>query len=423
MLIAAFALQATQSPPPAIAELAPQPQKQITEAPQEQSSKFGKGGEGAVGDSSAPPATIAPVTLPPKTIERARVRRCVGVPPRQIEDPESPPCVPYFDGDNGGATTKGVTRDEIRIALPRTDDQTEETMDGEWKALESFFNNRFEFYGRKLRFLPFRALGDTAHDPQPAVQRAQATFVDEQLKAFASLSYNDLVTTDYYDELARRKVISASSFPPTVTRAHFEAKHPYEWSVIPTLDVITAAMAELACKQLEGKPASYAGGGQLGQPRKFGVLVHSYGEIGTPDIGPLMAGLARCGIEAPVIEERFNIATYQQGASNSIVSLQQQGVTTVLCVCHVFPLATGDMVVASRQLYQPEWVVSSFLSNDFDPAGQQLYPRAGGTRLRTLVFPQVATRGRDPRSVGCPRSRPVVPVHRPGRRPGSPALL
>src|SRR5207248_1022396 len=35
-------------------------------------------------------------------------KQCVGHPPRQTEDPLSPPCVAFFTGDNGGATYRGV---------------------------------------------------------------------------------------------------------------------------------------------------------------------------------------------------------------------------------------------------------------------------------------------------------------------------
>src|SRR5439155_24992015 len=42
-------------------------------------------------------------------------KRCVGNPPRQTEDPLSPPCAGYFDGDNFGTTYQGVTKDEIRV--------------------------------------------------------------------------------------------------------------------------------------------------------------------------------------------------------------------------------------------------------------------------------------------------------------------
>src|SRR5688500_15884936 len=107
-----MALSSRQPPPPTIAVVAPQAIEPITEA---EPCQAGRGGS----------VTPSPSTNPEEAAESAddsldvpRVRRCVGDPPRQTEDPQSPPCVPYWEGDNGGSTYKGVTRDEIRIAAP-----------------------------------------------------------------------------------------------------------------------------------------------------------------------------------------------------------------------------------------------------------------------------------------------------------------
>src|SRR5437763_16934835 len=99
ILIAAIALTARQPPPPSIAESAPQAVEQIKQAPTEQSSRFGSAGggsgpgepgAGAGGGGAAPSAAPVTVPPPPKPIDVARVRRCIGDPPRQIEDPQSP---------------------------------------------------------------------------------------------------------------------------------------------------------------------------------------------------------------------------------------------------------------------------------------------------------------------------------------------
>ena len=97
--LATFALTARQPPPPTIAEFAPQAVEQITDAPTDQASKSGVGGAGdcspgqvCEGGAGAGDAGLDQVT---ERINVPRVRRCVGQPPRQIEDPQSPPCVPF----------------------------------------------------------------------------------------------------------------------------------------------------------------------------------------------------------------------------------------------------------------------------------------------------------------------------------------
>src|SRR5688572_9616548 len=168
VMLAAFALTSRQPPPPTIAEFAPQAIENITDAPNDQSSSSGRGGGtgGAGGglETPEPPPDAQQINVP-------RVRRCVGDPPRQIEDPQSPPCVPYWEGDNGGATSKGVTRDEIRIASGDN---------GDLREAANFFNRRFEFYGRKIQMINTSG----AHGSSPEQETAAAAAEDEQFKVF-----------------------------------------------------------------------------------------------------------------------------------------------------------------------------------------------------------------------------------------------
>src|SRR5687767_737413 len=110
VLIGTLALTSRQTPPPTIAEFAPQAVEQIGDATGDPAGTRGQSSDGTAEDHAA----IGDASL--ETVDVARVRQCVGDPPRQIEDPQSPPCVPYWSGDNGGATWRGVTRDEIRVA-------------------------------------------------------------------------------------------------------------------------------------------------------------------------------------------------------------------------------------------------------------------------------------------------------------------
>jgi hypothetical protein len=75
-------------------------------------------------------------------IDVARVLHCVGEPKRQIEDPQSPPCVPCWpvDADNGGDLSPGILDGEIRIGVPV------KFADAQLRTLEAFFNSRFLDY-------------------------------------------------------------------------------------------------------------------------------------------------------------------------------------------------------------------------------------------------------------------------------------
>src|SRR5438309_553347 len=117
LILVPFALRAAQSSPPAIAEFAPQAEEPIKQAPGEQSSNAGSAPGGAANEPGAVASASPLQIVPSPEVERGKVRQCIGEPPRQIEDPQSPPCVPYFSGSNGGATAKGVTGSQIVIAL------------------------------------------------------------------------------------------------------------------------------------------------------------------------------------------------------------------------------------------------------------------------------------------------------------------
>lgn len=80
-----------------------------------------------------------------------KVRRCVGDPPRQIEDPHSPPCVPYWAGGNGGATWPGVTADEVRIGyvLYLASAATNQACHPEW-LINSYAFTDVNFWGRAM---------------------------------------------------------------------------------------------------------------------------------------------------------------------------------------------------------------------------------------------------------------------------------
>ncbi len=122
LVVAQIALLSRSDAPPTIAEFAPQAQNPIKQPPGQLSSDFGtgngSGGGGTPGTASPSPSPGSPSSQ----IDRQAVLKCVGDPPRQIEDPQSPPCIAYWTGNNGGATSPGISGDTITIAAYAEDD-------------------------------------------------------------------------------------------------------------------------------------------------------------------------------------------------------------------------------------------------------------------------------------------------------------
>ena len=375
VLVAAVALTSRGQTPPTVAEFAPQAVQQIKKALDQQPAEQPDKGSGA-GSNASPPAvsprpsaagaSAAPSTRPAVVVPR--VRQCVGQPPRQTEDPQSPPCVPYFDPkvDNGGATAKGVTRDQITIAVPTQflEDQSIPP------KLATFFNKRFEFYGRKLVLTSFTPTGcASGNQPDPAKMRDDAVAVDEELQAFASLAYCNASGADhhYYDALAQRKTISVTDGNLTNgVEAHYAAHAPYEWNVQSGVETILANTAQFLCAKLAGRAPRYAGANQArGATRKFGLIYTRAVDGTVPDVAPLRNGLRACGTSLFEVRDDQTSDPSRNGV-NTMVSMQNAGVTSVLCACNILDTRNVYMPAASAQGYQPEWVESTYINNDLD---------------------------------------------------------
>ena len=377
LLLAALALTARQVPPPSIAEFAPQAVEQIKDAPSEQSSDFGSGdgGEGGQGATSVS-TTTSTTALPAEeaVIDVKRVRRCIGDPPRQIEDPQSPPCVNYFEGDNGGATAQGVTENEILIAVPdyAADLHT---------ALESFFNSRFEFYGRKIRLINTR---DDFAGGSPEQQIAAAVKADEERKVFASLSASHGGGYHYHAELARRGVVSAVD-RPLFSESQMRDFAPYLWQYVMANDNFARTYGKFLCSRFAHSAARFTEDPLLtGTPRKFGLIMHVQQPETSFDTGPMERELERCGAPFAVktrIEGGGTAGNSEAQARDFVVRAKQANVTTVVCFCN--GVLTGQaMRMATANGYFPEWGVGTYEFQDDNFRLRTFFP----TEHRSQVF-------------------------------------
>ncbi|MDQ1438208.1 MAG: hypothetical protein QOK43_1837 [Acidimicrobiaceae bacterium] len=381
--LATVALVLAPPAPPSVAEFAPNPATNIEDAPASQSSRFGAGeGACAVGQTgcevveaaAATTTTVRPSSTAgaPPPVVRARVRRCVGDPPRQIEDPQSPACVNYWEGDNGGATWQGVTRDEIRVAYPRYPGNAREVID----LWVEFFNRRFEFYGRKIRLVRYTPPGGTPVSAQFSAQdqRAIAEAADEA-DAFASVFPRDAgYGQDLYSELASRRIIGVESRPMSLTEDDLRRWHPYVWMYPPALDTFEANQAEWICRGLARRRARFGGPDVASSTRAFAIVVQrdpAYGPSGVPNVDTLSEGLRRCGA-APVrvVEVATSSSAAGRGADEAAMAdLRTAGATSITCYCDNNRLGSLQGA-AAKGAYQPEWLLVPFWGQDSDLSAQ-----------------------------------------------------
>jgi hypothetical protein len=365
VVIAAVALVLAPPTPPSVAEYAPTPDETIEDAPDSQSSRFGSRGAGACAEGqeceyeeseSGKGSPTRGGTSDKREIIRTKVRRCVGDPPRQIEDPQSPPCINYWDGDNGGATSPGVTRDEIRLVVPCVADWAcGEAMAQEVSAYAEFFNRRFEFYGRRLRVIGVTvAPGPTGGDDDPVVQRAVVEKVAEH-RPFATFPIRADMSGPFREGVAAKGIISVAFDSGLETMNDLRAGRPFLWNYGLPANVLAETTAELMCKSLVGRVAEHGGPDVSLFTRKFGVIVpNRYGM--RPDAAPLLDRLEQCGADVEVAE----VDSAEPGAPERAMSaFRARGVTTVI------PFAGGPekqqlFNAASDVSYTPEWILMGF---------------------------------------------------------------
>jgi len=199
----------------------------------------------------------------------------------------APNCVPLWPKgkDNGGATTPGVTGDQIVIAhyIAQTDptiqaltdqvlgpDRPTDAENAQYRQdTVKAYNALFETYGRKVKLVEVQASGAANDD---AAARADAIKIADDLHAFAVLG-GPAQTNVYAETLAARKVICIclnSQPASTYTRMS-----PYIWGLLMSSTEGYTHRADFITQQLAGKKAEFAGDPKYqAEDRKFGIVYY-----------------------------------------------------------------------------------------------------------------------------------------------------
>ena len=302
-------------------------------------------------------------------------------------DPYSPPCY-AFSGDNGGATHRGVTEDEIVISVRMLEGPTASEIFSDISgvsvndspevyrdtvlALAEYFSERFEFYGRRLRIEFFNGAGSGATELLGGGKEAalaDGVRAAQEIGAFADISG---ITIPYADALAQQGVVNIGA--PYPSREWFEARRPYSWSLFPDgTNVVEAGVAAFTARFQPGSTADFAGPGLQGKPRVYGVVApenQEYQESVRAFVNRANASGMPIAIE---LKYKLDLATMPNQASNIIAQLKNKGVTTVICACDPVMLALGMTPKAREQSYNPEWLTSGLAFVDQDMVSQLIY--------------------------------------------------
>src|SRR3954451_3186996 len=369
-------LQVATAAPPTAAEFAPNAQHVIKQAPP------GQGVAEAAGQPSPPPSPKASPSPSPSpshsSVPENLVKSCVGPPPlRQIEDPQSPPCIAYWKGDNGGATWQGVTRDSIYIAVPTPEGKT-----NNYEALAKFFNKRFQFYGRKLVFeycdSSGGGSGSSDQDNQNKDAAMAAAGCTNKPKPFASQFYRQNNGRYYMQAMGcRYKVVAVGSYSP-YDSTYMNQCAPYLYQYPMVVDQEFATIGDWTCARLVGRKADHAAGSDTATPpgqlkdrtRKFGIMLAPFAAddpVATMKaLKPITSRLHACGVDIPSRDIIINPVTGlfdQSSAQIAVLQMKQNNVTTILFQCNFFSFGSLQRAGDSSNYY-PEWATSTFGLND-----------------------------------------------------------
>ncbi|HEX9888221.1 MAG TPA: hypothetical protein VGA69_01985 [Nitriliruptorales bacterium] len=336
-------------------------------------SSSGPAGDGAGGGTAGlPPPSLPDVPL--GTGDRPTTKRCVGNPPRQTEDPLSPPCVAYFDGDNGGSTYRGVTGDEVRIIVyldatytvgPESDTaedneelrgrcfdmgiepEGQETITRRYmRAFQRYFNDRYQTYDRFVRFFVCHADSTANETPSttPEKRRADAAMHLANVDPFAVvMSQIRHGMADVYTEAMAREGVLVFGSPSGSQPAEFYRRFPgLVWSYLPSIEELARLYGSYVCTRVVGHEVVDSGNAEVnGQPRRLGWL--STTDPAHPEL-VLFAEEARRRIDAcgaDIVEEgtfpKAGSVTQRQSsdpvasyATRNIAAFQAERVTTIL---------------------------------------------------------------------------------------------
>lgn len=295
----------------------------------------------------------------------------------------SPPCF-TFTGDNGGATSKGVTGTDITVtyrdqsipdlvsilaaATPgaevktNTPDDIARTVGG----LVEYFNKNMQFWGRQMKFTRFQGSGNDLVELLGGGQdkaNTDANAAADDNGAFADISAR---TQPYNEALAKKKVVAIGA--PYLSDDYFTKYRPYAWSDSPSCTLVTKAAVDFATKSLLGSNAEFAGGDLKGKPRKLAVIRPDNGEYrkcGDDGVSILKSK----GFEVETLEYKLDPATMNDSAAGIVSKLKSGGFTSVGCGCDPqFPFYLTKK--AKDQGYNPEWLVMGTALTDTDEVGK-----------------------------------------------------
>jgi hypothetical protein len=281
------------------------------------------------------------------------------------------PCVPPYDGNNGGATYQGVTATQITIcgyepqstpqgqaiAAALGDTDTQQQIDDTRNGFIKLFQEHYQTYGRTINYVALPATGT-----DDGSYKADAITCAKKIHGFMSWSGGG---DAYVDELVADHVLCYCTV--SLPKDYYLARAPYVWGTgLPDENQAYIMRAEMIGKQIAGRKAKYAGDPTMQlKDRTFGLIwynttANSY-EAGEKFF---VAELAKYNVKlVDAAQYTFDLNTAQQDSQTIMAKFASENITDVIFV--------GDPVypefftsAATKQNFFPEWIVTGSALTD-----------------------------------------------------------
>jgi len=294
----------------------------------------------------------------------------------------APVCEPAWHGDNGGATSNGVTSKTITLvyrlaatnelqelyalippATVGTNDEAVHTM----QAYVNTFNHYFELYGRKVVLRTYNGQGNfITEDTGSGMAEAQADAltVSSAIHGFADMSLVDS-SVIYTGALQARGVASFGLYLQDAS--WYRQASPYQYTTGPNCTKGASALGDLLGTGMSERPAVFAGEADLRAKDRVYGIVYPDNSTATVCAQEVEAALTAAHHPSAVdVGFTFDPATLVQSSADAVAQLRSHGVTTIICsscdpVTPVFLLQA-----AHADGYRPEWVFQSYFAGNSD---------------------------------------------------------
>ena len=317
-------------------------------------------------------------------------------------DPYSPPCATWPGGDNGGATTVGVTGDTITVTLRNaglpdvgsvlaqfagTNEYVSNQAEFERtvRVLIDHVNSHYELYGRRIELKVFKGQGSGLDEILGGGQsgaQADGIAASQEQHAFANLF---TLTHPFADALAANGVVAIDNV--FMARPWAAERAPFAWNTFGDCTKFTELSAEFAVNQLVGRPAAFAGTDLQSTTRRFGIIAPDSVVIQSC-IEILESALRKAGADVRVVKFPPDLGTIQNSGQQIASSLKADGVTSVMLVTD--PVTPLFFTSSAQNIdWSPEWVLVGYPYLDADYLAQ-IFPREQWRHTFGLSFAGVA---------------------------------